>query len=102
MFCNYFLPLNATLSPLFFEYLYVYESLADTGKLDNGSWLQIGQVYSVSDISDNSSRYFLVRQVTVHRHWSHNRNILSLTLGLFSFITFSVAGIALVESLSII
>jgi hypothetical protein len=60
----------------------VNESIGTIGKLDNWSWLQTGQVYSVSDISDSSSRYFLLRQVAVQRHRSHTRNILSLILGL--------------------
>ena len=80
---SYLLIPNDISMPFLLEYSYLNEPLFVMGKLDNSSCLHVGQLYSVSEISDNSSRYFLLRQVTVHIHWSHMRNIFSMLFGLF-------------------
>ncbi|HEY7228074.1 MAG TPA: hypothetical protein VH481_08110 [Nitrososphaeraceae archaeon] len=88
--------------PLPSEKLYVNESLGVTGKLDKLSQLQTGQLSSDSDISDNSSRYFLLIQVDVHNHRSHKSNILSLILGLLLFSSVSTVAIYIIVYYSII
>ena len=97
---EYHFIVNVISRPLFFEYLYLNVLLDVMGKLLNWSCLHMGQLYSTSDISDKSSRYFLLIQVTAHRHWSHNRNILSPILWLNVFIRGSVPTIRLRDYLA--
>jgi len=81
----YFLIPKASSGSLLLEKLSENESLGVTGKLDNRSRLQIGHLLFVPNIS---CKYILLRQVTVQRHSSHTRNILSLISGcLMSSIT---------------
>jgi hypothetical protein len=82
----YLFMLNDISKPFFLEKSYLNESLSVMGKLDSSSCLQEGQLYSVSEISANSCRYFLLRQVTVQKHWSHKRKSLSLVFRLFSLV----------------
>ena len=75
---------NFSSRPLLLEWLYVKDSLSVRGKLESCCSLHIGQLYSISELLVSSLKYFLSRQVTVHIHLSHTKNIFSLLLGLLA------------------